>query len=160
MWADHFCSCGTPRPGLVGFDFAPAPTIGVLGNSQFINDGDNTPTAADNTDFGSLRIGQALTHTFTISNSGSVDLTLTGLPRVSITGAAASDFSVASQPTTPIGSNATTTFQVRFSPSLSGTRAVTVTIASNDSDVDPYNFTLQGTGSTSVINTYLPLIAK
>jgi trimeric autotransporter adhesin len=131
-----------------------------LGNSQFINDDDTTPSAADNTDFGSLRIGQALTHTFTISNSGSANLTLTGLPRVSITGAAASDFSVTSQASTPIGSNTTTTFQVRFSPSLSGARTVTVTIASNDSDVNSYNFTLQGTGSGSLINIYLPLIAK
>jgi hypothetical protein len=131
----------------------------VLGNSQFINDGDNTPTAADNTDFGSLRIGQALTHTFTISNSGALNLTLTGSPRVSITGAAASDFIVASQATTPIGPNATSTFQVRFSPSVSGTRAVTVTITTNDSDVNPYTFTLQGTGLTAP-NIYLPLIVK
>jgi uncharacterized repeat protein (TIGR01451 family) len=155
-----FCSCGSPRPGLVGFDFSPAPKIGLLGNGQFINDGDNTPSAADNTDFGNLAIGQTLTHTFTISNSGTVNLTLTSSPRVSITGAAASDFSVVSQATTPIGANATTTFQVRFSPSLSGTRAVSVTIASNDSDVNQYKFTLQGTGLTSLKKIYLPLITR
>jgi hypothetical protein len=129
--------------------FVLSPDIAVLGNGLVINDGNNIPSAADHTDFGSVALGQAFTRTFTIYNSGAADLNLTGSPAVSITGAAASDFTVVSQPTTPVISNTTTTFQVRFDPTVAGTRAATITIANDDGDENPYDFAIQGMGSNT-----------
>jgi len=61
-----------------------------------------TPAAVDLTDFGSLTLLQPLTHTFTISNSGIGDLTLTGAPLVAITGPNAGNFTLVANPTTPV----------------------------------------------------------
>jgi hypothetical protein len=134
--------------------------IAVVGNGQTIASGDTTPSTADDTDFGNVTLGQALTHTFTISNSGTGDLNLTGTPVVSLTGA--SDFSVVANPTTPVAASSTTTFQVRFSPSVTSTQVATLTIPNNDSDENPYNFVIQGAGASSGSATtlYLPLISK
>src|SRR5206468_1915185 len=111
-----------------------APEIAVLGNGVEIADGDATPSVADHTDFGSVSLGQVRTHVFTISNSGDANLTLSGTPPVAISGPNAGDFSVVATPTTPVGPNTTTSFEVRFSPSASGTRAATLTIANDDSN--------------------------
>jgi len=139
-----------------------SPEIAVLGNRQVIADGDASPDTGDDTDFGSALIsGGQITRTFTISNSGAADLTLTGTPVGFITGPAAGDFSAVSNPTTPVLSNTTTTFQVRFSPSVTGTRVATLTIANNDANENPYDFAIQGSGtSVSTQTVYLPLIFK
>jgi hypothetical protein len=111
-----------------------------------ITDGDNTPSLADHTDFGDLALGVAFTRSFTIANLNPDNLYLTGSPLVTLTGAAAGDFRVVVSPTTPISANTTTTFQVCFTPSHTGTRAVTLSLANNDSDESPYDFAIQGTG--------------
>jgi uncharacterized repeat protein (TIGR01451 family) len=138
------------------------PDIGVLGNSQPIADGDTTPSLADATDFGSSPLGQGVTHTFTISNSGSSALQLSGTPAATISGPNAADFSVVVQPGTSVGVGQTTTFVVRFTPSASGPRLATVSIISNDSNESPYTFTVQGTGAPLVGTSrlYLPIILR
>mgnify|MGYP000903248679 CR=1 FL=1 len=133
------------------------PEMAVIGNAQLIDDGDTSPATEDHTDFGTLVLGQSLTHTFTISNSGTADLSLTGSPLVAITGPGASNFSVVVQPITPVSPNATTTFQMRFAPSVGGTQVATVTIANNDSDENPYDFAIQGSMTSFC---YLPLVLK
>jgi hypothetical protein len=69
---------------------------------------------------------------------------------------------VVSNPTTPVAAGNTTTFQVRFSPNVTGTRAATVTIANNDSNENSYDFAIQGVGAASggSLTAYLPLIFK
>ena len=89
-----------------------------------------------------------MSHTFTILNSGSAELNLTGSPIVSISGSHASDFSVTTQPTSPVAaSGGSTTFTIEFAPSAIGLRAATVSIANDDADENPYTFAIQGTGS-------------
>ena len=121
--------------------------MAVLGNGMLIADGDTTPATADLTDFGDITLGGALTHTFTISNSGGEILNLTGTPVGSIVGPAAGDFSVTAQPDAPVDPGETTTFAVRFTPSVSGTQVATVTIANDDSNENPYAFAVQGRGA-------------
>lgn len=123
----------------------------VLGNNIEITSGDATPSPTGHTDFGSVALGEAFTHTFTINNSGEADLDLTGAPLVAISGPAASDFSVVAQPATPVGLNATTSFHVRFAPTVVDTRVAAVTIANNDSDENPYDFTVQGIGTIPTV---------
>lgn len=109
-----------------------------------------------------MTLGQAVVRTFTISNGGLANLNLTGSPLVAITGPAAADFSLVGLPTTPIAPNNTTTFHIQFSPSLTGTRVATLTIANDDSDENPYDFALQGLGTVGVASTnlYLPIRIK
>ncbi|WP_286746315.1 Ig-like domain-containing protein [Roseivirga sp. UBA1976] len=126
-----------------------APEINVQGNGQDITDGDNTPSTADHTDFGSTGAssGANIVRTFTIQNTGTGDLDLTGSPNVTISGTHSADFTVSSQPgSDPISASGSTTFQVTFNPSAVGLRTAEISIANDDADENPYNFTIQGTG--------------
>jgi hypothetical protein len=102
----------------------------------------------DYTDFGNADVeGNTVTHLFTITNSGTAPLNLTGTPWVSVIGANSNDFVVISQPESPIAAATTTTFSVRFDPLSEGIRQASISIANDDSDENPYDFAIQGTGT-------------
>ncbi|PIB32253.1 MAM protein [Gaetbulibacter sp. 5U11] len=128
----------------------PLPEINITGNSTTINSGDNTPSTIDDTDFGSINVASGSnTNMFIINNDGTLPLSLTGgLPYVSITGPNASDFTLASIPTTPIAAGSNTTFSITFDPSSNGLRSAIITIANDDSNENPYTFYVQGYGNT------------
>lgn len=115
------------------------PEINVKGNDVDIVSGDTTPSTADHTDFGSVLVdGGSVTRTFTIENKGTANLLLNGNPVVQISGTNASDFSVVSNPSTTIAAGGSTTFQIKFDPSSTGTKTATVNIPNNDADENPY----------------------
>ncbi|WP_044237447.1 choice-of-anchor D domain-containing protein, partial [Flexithrix dorotheae] len=123
------------------------PEILVEGSSTEIVSGDATPSAGDDTDFGSSLIaGGMVVKTFTIENTGNSNLSLTGAPLVSVSGAGSADFSVTRLPASIINNGDTTSFEITFNPSVSGLRSATVSIANDDNDEDPYTFAIQGTG--------------
>ena len=123
------------------------PKINVQGNGVSITDGDTTPDAADRTDFGSTTVtGGTIVRMFTIQNTGTNALNLTGTPIVSVSGTNMTDFTVASVPTSPVAAAGSTTFQVTFNPSAIGVRTATLTIASNDAELGTYDFVIQGSG--------------
>lgn len=125
------------------------PEMNVQGNSVSIVDGDTTPSAGDHTDFGSVDVTSGTQdRTFTIQNLGTAALNLTGTPKVAVSGTHAADFTVTVQPTSPVAASGSTTFTVRFDPSASGTRSATLSIANDDASENPYNFDIQGTGTT------------
>jgi len=126
------------------------PEINTQGNGATIADGDTTPTTADHTDFGSVDVSSGtFTRTFTVQNTGNASLSLTGSPRVALSGTNAADFTVTVQPAASVAAGGSTTFQVRFDPSASGTRTASVSFANNDANENPYNFSIQGTGTTT-----------
>jgi|GEM_PF-4011198 len=128
------------------------PEIDVRGNGFSISDGDTTPSSTDHTDFGNVSVaGSTLTRTFTVANSGSAALALTGSPRVQITGSHAGDFSISVLPTSPLQAGSSTTFQVRFDPSAAGLRVGRVVIANDDADENPFEFAIQGTGMMPLV---------
>lgn len=128
-----------------------APEINIQGNGNDIVSGNTSPSTSNHTDFGQTAVvGGTIVRTFTIQNTGSQDLTLTGSsPYISISGANAADFTVTSTPSTPIAPAGSTTFNITFDPSALGTRTATVSIANDDSDENPYTFAIQGTGVNS-----------
>jgi urease beta subunit len=138
------------------YDFAiqgtgtTAPDMQVLGNSTVVSDGDTSPSSTDHTDFGSVAInGGNLTRTFTVRNTGSSALTLSGTPKVAVGGANAADYTVTVQPGSPVTADGgTTTFQVKFTPSGAGSRVATLSIANDDAQTgkNPYNFSISGLG--------------
>jgi hypothetical protein len=123
-----------------------SPEINVVGNGQSIPNNDSAPSTSDGTDFGSVDVAtDSLTRTFTIQNSGTGSLSLTGVPNVQITGG--SDFTVTLQPVSPVQiDNPTTTFQITFKPSSAGLRTATVIIPSNDANESSYQFAIRGNG--------------
>ena len=126
------------------------PEIDVQGNSNSILDGSTTTSGSNFTDFGSSNISSGtVIQTFSILNTGNAPLALTGNPKIAIFGTNASDFSVTQLPTSPVAATAgTTTFQITFDPSSSGVRTATVSIASDDSNENPYDFSIIGVGLT------------
>ncbi|WP_170117991.1 choice-of-anchor D domain-containing protein [Flavobacterium araucananum] len=126
--------------------------INLKGNSLSIANNDTTPTTTDDTDFGSIDTATGtMVKTFTIENTGTGVLNLTGTPKVVISGLNANDFTLTTQPTSPVvATNGTTTFAITFDPSASGVRAATVSIASDDTDENPYTFAISGTGTGSL----------
>jgi len=120
-----------------------------------INLKQNTTNIADagSYNFGNITTGNnSGTITFTIENLGTANLTLTGSPIVAISGTNASDFSIVQTGlSSPIAASGSQTFTITFTPSATGLRTASISIANNDSDENPYNITLNGTGT---INTY------
>ncbi len=129
---------------------ATAPEIEVTGNTMLIVDGDATPSAVDHTDFGNAAIGTGtVTRTFTITNTGNADLTLSGTPIVTLSGSNATDFTVTMMPTSPVTGSNSVTFVVSFTPSAVGVRSAELRIVNNDADENPFNFSIQGTGTSA-----------
>ncbi len=124
----------------------PTPEINILGLGNTILDGDVTPTTIDDTDFGSIGAGGTIDKTFTIQNIGTAVLNLSGTPIVAISGDAS--FTILTQPSASSIANggADLTFVVRFAPSTNGTVLAVVSIDNNDSNENPYTFTIQGNG--------------
>jgi len=128
---------------------ASVPEIAVIGNDVSIFDGDTTPDRADHTDFGNAdETGARITRTFMIKNTGQANLKLTGgPPRVAIGGPQTGDFALTTDATTPVTTDGTTSFTITFDPSAQGLREATVSIETNDGDENPFDFSIQGTGT-------------
>jgi len=92
--------------------------------------------------------------TFTITNSGTSVLNLSGSPRVAVGGTNAGDFNVTTQPAATVAdSDGTTTFTVQFTPAARGTRTATLSIANDDPDgsENPFIINLSGVGEAPEI---------
>ncbi len=123
------------------------PEIDVQGRGISIASGDAVPDIGDDTDFGAVAIGgSVVTHVFTLKNTGSANLNLTGNPVVAVSGANTADFAITQPSLSALPAGTQTTFDVTFAPSAAGMRTAVVNIANNDNDENPYTFSLMGTG--------------
>ncbi|MCB1143319.1 MAG: choice-of-anchor D domain-containing protein [Leptospiraceae bacterium] len=105
--------------------------------------------------FGSILKSQTSSSaTITISNSGSMDLIITGgVSAITTSGTGSNDFIVNTLSTSAtIVSGGTTTFTVSFSPTTTSTYSVTLSIPNNDETKNPFTLILTGTGVTPDIN--------
>lgn len=129
------------------------PEINIVGNSLSIASNSTTPSLSNHTDFGYVDVANGtVTRTFTIQNTGTGTLSLTGVPKVQVSGS--SDFTVSAQPASPVTSNGTTTVGITFDPSSTGTKTATVSIVNNDANESPYQFAISG--NTDADNDGLP----
>ncbi|ESU26939.1 cell surface calcium-binding acidic-repeat protein [Flavobacterium limnosediminis JC2902] len=118
-------------------------TITGLSNNTVAHN--SLASTTNGTDFGQTQIAASpVLRNFTIKNIGSSTINLTGSPLVNIIGS--TDFSVTSLPITPINTSGSTTFQITFNPSSIGTKSAQISIASNDTDENPYVFAITGQG--------------
>ncbi|MFH0867089.1 MAG: choice-of-anchor D domain-containing protein, partial [Bacteroidota bacterium] len=130
------------------------PEVKITGNSVEIIDGDSSPGSGDNTDFGSIGLGSYIEKTYSIINTKGVPTPVADRGRlflygtddhIDINGTHAADYSVTVIPSTPVApNNGSTTFTIRFTPSAAGVRNAEISIPNNDSNEDPYNFTITG----------------
>ncbi|PTX60211.1 putative secreted protein (Por secretion system target) [Kordia periserrulae] len=146
------------------------PDITVTGNAVEIADGAiNVPSTADHTDFGSVFLsGGFLERTYTITNSGTTtDLTLTASP-VSFGTGSNTDFSIVSQPTDLVlSSGESTTFTIRYTPTVAGAATAVIEILNDDPDPSEqtFSFNIGGNGVVPIpspgnISTNLQLWLK
>lgn len=125
----------------------PEPVAQVWSASRLIGSGDATPSKLDNTDFGNAnRDGQTIVKEFQLYNAGNRTLTLSGFPRVKITGANASDFTLVQDAGGPLVAGGSSLFRIRFDPGAVGVRRATVTITTNDPNAPAYSFSILGRG--------------
>jgi hypothetical protein len=117
---------------------ATAPEVAVSGNGQNIADGDGTPGTADGTDFGTS--ASPVDHTFTVTNTGTATLTLSGLT-------VPSGFGIVEGLSASLAPGASDTFTVRFL--ATGNASGQVSFNNNDSDENPFNFSIAGTLATA-----------
>lgn len=126
------------------------PEITMSGNGTSIPDGQSTSSLDDGTNFGNVPITHApVTHLFTIGNTGKADLALMGTPKVEISGPDADAFYVVTQPPESVPSDGgQVVFEVAFAPGSTGVKTGIIRIENNDNDENPYDFVIQGTGTT------------
>lgn len=121
----------------------------VKGNDTLIADGDLLPSSGDDTDFGSATVGgDPLIRTYTIQNTGSSPLVLSGSPIVAVSGAHASDFTLIQEPASTLPVGTSTSYQISFSPSAGALRSATVSIDLGAPIGNTFDFAIQGSGPT------------
>jgi subtilisin family serine protease len=126
----------TVTGGLVNAQGATAlgPEIQVLDGATDIADGSGSVS------FGSTWLGVPITKTFTVKNLGTSNLTLT--PPINVP----AGFTVTSSfGSTTVIAGGSTTFAVRLDAATAGSYSGTLSFANNDSNENPFNFTLSGT---------------
>jgi V8-like Glu-specific endopeptidase len=134
-------------PNAVSLNFGnqnSAPRVAVTGNGNSIADGSTSFISQLNgTDFGSVPVGTSAFETYTITNTGSALLTVGNVGL-----GATTDFVVTSQPASSIASGATSSFTIRYRPSLAGFSSTIVSFSDNDStQANPFTFAIGGTGT-------------
>ncbi|GEP43910.1 choice-of-anchor D domain-containing protein [Brevifollis gellanilyticus] len=98
----------------------------------------------DDRDFGQVSVGSAQSRTFTITNVGTASLA--GLAITSTNSPPSPDFTITEPPAASLGPGASTTFTIRFAPTVGGLRGDSFKIASNDWDDGDLLFYVRGTG--------------
>jgi hypothetical protein len=117
----------------------------VSGNNSNIFDGDSTPSASDFTDFGSVTLGgTAVSRSFTVHNDGDSTLTLSGLT-------VPAGYTVTNSLSSSLAPGASDNFTVRLDTSVAGTKSGQISFATNDSDENPFNFSITGDVTTPMI---------
>ncbi len=134
---------GNPLPAdimgsfTLGTDLGPEIQVRLSG--EIINDGDTQ-------NIGVATVGSSSDRLFQIVNFGDANLILSGTPKVAVSGADAAQFSVITQPLSPLGVDGNTAFHVRFTPTSFGTKSAILRIANNDSGESPFDIPLIGVG--------------
>jgi len=132
---------------LTGEGFTPVPEINVMRGNRDIPDGGSF-------DFGDCDVGSSLQFGFTLENTGGVDLTLDGNPKVILLGDDSGQFLVTLQPTSPVTPGGDTVFKLQFTPLSTGEKKARISISNNDSDENPYVIFIRGTGKAPEINIH------
>ena len=115
----------------------------VKGNFQEIKNGENVPSAADNTDFGSAEIEiEIITNIFSVVNSGTTNLLIENITLISGT----NSFEIIESSTVELAPGESSDFTLVFAPEDVGLFSGQVQIANSDEFNNPYVFNIFGEG--------------
>jgi hypothetical protein len=81
------------------------------------------------------------------------DTTPSTADHTDFSGTHAADYSITTQPAASVAAAGSTTFVVQFNPSATGLRTAAVSFSNGDANENPYNFSIQGTGTSSTTVT-------
>ena len=139
--------CATSTAATLTVFQVPVISVVDASNNAITNGG--AYSNANNTDFG-LRCltGATQSKTYTIKNTGQANLTLSGSPLAVLGGPDASQFSITTQPTSPIAPGGSTTFTVLFDPNTGGAKDAKITLTSNDATNSSYVINIHGIGGS------------
>lgn len=127
--------------GIIRINLAAELPFYVSGNDIPISAGDTSPSEEDGTDFGEVNVGSTLPQIFTLHNTGSEELLITG-----IVSSDTENFTVSNVPTEALAATeGTATFTVTFTPESTGLKTATITVSS--AEAGDFVFTVQGTGT-------------
>ncbi len=116
-----------------GIIVAPAPEVNIKQNGLTIADD------SGNLGFGTTTVGATIDKTFKVYNTGTANLTLSGL-------AAPTGFGIQQNfGSATVAPGDSTTFIIRLLATAAGVSSGSLSFANNDSDENPYNFTISGT---------------
>ncbi len=120
------------------------PEINIQGNGLDIVSGDTTPNTDDNTDAGSVAVGNSAEMSFFVRNTdGTASLNVDGVFLSGDTG----DFTITQNPSNnPIPATQSASLKIQFTPTSPGIKTAVVTVDSDDCDEPFYTFTIQGRG--------------
>ena len=121
----------------------PTPEINIQGNTVSIPDGNTGYSFTNATDFGENYTGSTFSQTYTIQNTGTATLTIGA---ISFSGTGAANFSITTPPSATVAVGGSTTFVITFSPLTAGIKTATISIVNNDTNENPYNYNIRGTG--------------
>lgn len=106
-------------------------------------DGSELTDSASTLDIGKTGIGSTISHSVTIRNTGTANLT--GIA-ITLDGTQSANFSIGLPAVTTLAPGTSTTFPITFRPDTVGPASAVLHIASNDADESPFDFKLEGTG--------------
>ncbi len=124
---------------------ASVPNVSVTGNNVTIANNDESPSFADNTDFGNVMKNTSKVLPFEIKNAGPGVLTIKS---IRFEGYDATEFGLVTPPAFPItiAVNGSQTINVQFTPKTIEGKVTSIIIETNDIETPEYNFVLQGIG--------------
>ena len=99
-------------------------------------------SGSDPYDYGAVQVGSSSDHDFTIQNTGSATLNISGAS------ASGTGFSVVGSVPSSISAGGSDTITVRFAPGSVGSHTGTLSISSNDPDTPTLNIGLNGEGKS------------
>ncbi|MGV3634000.1 MAG: choice-of-anchor D domain-containing protein, partial [Pseudorhodoplanes sp.] len=111
--------------------------IEVTGNGVVIPDEDKTPGIADGTGFGAVPVGDTVTRTFVVNNTGSaaLDISKLVLPK---------GFVLVEGLSSTIAAGGSDSFEVQIVTRTEGFKSGTITIRTNDPDESVFRFAVNG----------------
>lgn len=117
-----------------------APNLAVRGLGAYIEPGSTSTSAANNTFFGTVELGDEVVHAFELENTGEATLLIGGH---TVVGACADNFSLGTIPSSLAGGG-TAMVNIHFDPVGAGDCTVNYQIQSNDTNRPTYAFNLRG----------------